>query len=114
MRVSAWIVCGGEPGAVGVADGEDPVGVRDLQQAAQLVVVERPAEREAPAVLLERADRLLQRLLERAADRHDLADRLHLGRQRAVGLRELLERPARDLDHAVVDGRLEATPASRA
>ena len=41
---------------------------------------------------LQAAQRLLQRLLERPADRHRLADRLHLRRQRRVGLGELLER----------------------
>jgi hypothetical protein len=57
---------------------------------------------------LEAAHGLLQRFLERAADRHRLADRLHLGRQRRVGALELLEGEARDLDHRVVDRRLEA------
>ena len=56
---------------------------------------------------LERAHRLQERLLERAADRHRLAHRLHLRGQRAVGLRELLEVPARELHDDVVDGRLE-------
>ena len=70
-------------------------------------VLQRPVEREPPPVLLEGAHGLLQRLLEGAADGHDLAHRLHLGRERAVGLRELLEGPARDLDHAVVEHRLE-------
>ena len=56
---------------------------------------------------LERTHRLEERLLERAADRHRLAHRLHLRRQRAIGLRELLEVPARELDDDVVDGRLE-------
>ena len=59
------------------------------------------------AAELERAERLQERFLERAADRHRLAHRLHLRRQRAVGLRELLERPARHLDDDVVDRRLE-------
>ena len=56
---------------------------------------------------LERAERLHEGFLEGAADRHHLADRLHLRGQRAIGARELLERPARDLDDDVVDGRLE-------
>ena len=75
---------------------------------AQLVEVgDGPVEREPPPVLLERAHRLLERLLERAADGHHLAHRLHLGGERAVGLGELLEGPARELHHAVVDGGLE-------
>ena len=56
---------------------------------------------------LEPAQRLLQRLLEGAADRHHLADRLHLRGQPVVGLRELLEREARHLGDDVVDRRLE-------
>ena len=50
---------------------------------------------------------LLERLLERAADRHHLADRLHLRRERRVGGRELLEGEPRDLHHHVVQHRLE-------
>ena len=56
---------------------------------------------------LERAQRLLQRLGERAADRHHLADRLHLRAEHRRRARQLLERPARDLGDDVVDGRLE-------
>ena len=56
---------------------------------------------------LERPDALHERFLEGAADGHHLAHRLHLRRQRAIGLRELLEVPARDLDDDVVDRRLE-------
>ena len=57
---------------------------------------------------LQAAQRLLQRFLERPADRHRLADRLHLRGQRRVGVGELLEGPARHLGDDVVDGRLEA------
>ena len=56
---------------------------------------------------LERSHALEERLLERAPDRHRLAHRLHLRRQRAIGLRELLEVPPRNLRHDVVDRRLE-------
>ena len=42
-----------------------------------------------------------------AVDRHHLAGRLHLRAERAVAERELVERPARDLDDAVVERRLE-------
>ena len=62
---------------------------------------------EAVGADLEPAQRFLQRLLERAADRHDLADGFHLRRQPVGGLRELLEREARNLRHDVVDRRLE-------
>ena len=56
---------------------------------------------------LQAPQRLLERLLESAADRHHLAHRLHLRRQPVVRLRELLEREARHLGDDVVDGRLE-------
>ena len=59
-------------------------------------------------VELARAHRLRERLLERAADRHRLAHRLHVGREAGVGARELLEREPRPLDDDVVDRRLEA------
>ena len=65
------------------------------------------AEHPAGPVDLEPAEPLLERLLERAADRHRLAHRLHLGRERRVGGRELLEGEARDLDDDVVEHRLE-------
>lgn len=53
------------------------------------------------------AQRLLQRFLEGATHRHHLAHRLHLGGETGIGLRELLEREARDLGDDVVDRRLE-------
>ena len=89
-----------------------PPIVRDHQlplQRGELLVglVLRLAEQRGAAAELERADALQERLLEGAADGHRLADRLHLRGQRLVGLRELLEGPARDLDDDVVDGRLE-------
>src|SRR5690606_28201096 len=56
---------------------------------------------------LQSAQRLLEALLEGAADRHHLADRLHLRGQARIGLRKLLEREAGDLRDHVVDRRLE-------
>ena len=53
------------------------------------------------------AQRLLQRFLEGAADRHDLADRLHGRGQHRLGAGEFLEGEARDLGHDIVDRRLE-------
>ena len=54
------------------------------------------------------AQPLAEALGERAADRHRLADRLHLRGERVLGARELLEREARQLRHDVVERRLEA------
>ena len=73
-------------------------------------------ERGAPGVvlgerpdtgLLEAAQRLVERRAERPVDGHHLAGRLHLAAQRPVGTWELVEREARQLDHDVVEGRLE-------
>ena len=100
----------GDPAPHRLREVEEPVRVGHPQPIAQRVVVRRWAvEPEPVAVLLQGADRLLERLLERAPDGHDLADRLHLGGERLVGLRKLLEGPAGHLHHAVVDGRLEGS-----
>ena len=68
---------------------------------------------EAGEAGLQAAQRLLQRFLEGAADRHHLADRLHGGGQHRLGAGEFLEGEARDLGDDIVDRRLEARPASR-
>ena len=65
------------------------------------------AEVQLRALLLQGAQRLLQRFGEVAAHGHRLAHGLHRGGQGVVGRRELLEGEARDLDHDVVQGRLE-------
>ena len=56
---------------------------------------------------LEPAQRLLQALLEGAADRHHFADRLHRRRQGVGGAGKFLERKAGNLGDDVIDGRLE-------
>ena len=57
--------------------------------------------------LLQRSEGLAEGGLEAALDGHDLTGRLHLGSEAAIGLGELVEGPARDLDHAVVEGGLK-------
>jgi hypothetical protein len=97
-----------------LADLEDTIGRRDGDRRQQVVVAPGRqlalggigVEPEAP--LLQRAQRLLQRLRERAPDRHRLADRLHLRAEDPGRAGQLLERPARDLGDDVVDDRLEA------
>jgi hypothetical protein len=92
--------------AEGIADKPDAVRSGLAEFLHDLVAVGRTLV-EAIGADLEAAQRLLKRLLEGAADRHHLAHRLHLRRQVVVGLREFLEREARDLRDDVVDGRLE-------
>lgn len=72
--------------ADGLHDGVDPAvgGPHGLFQEKSLVTG-LADERELAALLLQRPQRLLQRLGEVAADRHGLADRLHGGRQGGVG-----------------------------
>ena len=53
------------------------------------------------------AQGFLERFLEGAAHRHDLADRLHLRRQAGIGGREFFECETRNLGHHIVDARLE-------
>ena len=62
---------------------------------------------ESQTALLERAQALLQRLAERAADGHHLAHGLHRRSQGGRGRLELLERPPGDLGDDVVEGGLE-------
>ena len=69
---------------------------------------------EAPRADLQRAQRLLQRFLEGAADRHHLADRFHLRAEFVDRAAKFLEGEARNLGDHVIDGRLEAGRRHRA
>ncbi len=98
----------GHAAPVAFGHREAALGIGDADLLAQrLVVGGRPVHHQPPAVLLEGAHGLLQGLLEGAPDGHGFAHRLHLGGQGLVRLGKLLEGPARELDHAVVDGGLE-------
>ena len=59
-------------------------------------------------MLLQRADGLHERAFKIVADTHDLAGRLHLCGQRALGRDELIKRQAREFDDAVIERGLEA------
>ena len=63
---------------------------------------------ETTTTVLKGTHSLAKRFFERATDGHDFADGLHASGERVVGVLELLECKARNLDDAVVDGRLEA------
>ena len=102
----------GPAGTKRVADEQQPVRARVAQllgKRGRRLLGQRQVDlsREAVEAVLKAPERLLQRLLEGPADRHRLADRLHLRRQVAVGARKLLEGEARDLRDDVVDRRLE-------
>ncbi len=81
------------------------IGRRHRARARVGPVAVLPEQR--PSADLEAAHGFLQRRLEAAVDRHHLARRLHLRADLAVAEGELVERPARDFDHAVVQRRLE-------
>ena len=94
---------------------EDALGRGLPQRAAErlervvleAVVGESRPDVPARASDLERAQPLLERLLEGAPDRHRFAHGLHLRRQARIGRGELLERKARALHHDVIEHRLE-------
>ena len=79
-----------------------------MEILGQVLVVEALPRRRRAALELARAVGLEQRLAERPADAHRLADGLHLRSERRIGARELLEGEARELDDDVVERRLEA------
>ena len=95
-----------------IADVPDALGTRLAQLALDHLAV-GGALVEAVDADLQAAQRLLQRFLEGAADRHHLAHRLHLRGQAVVRLREFLEREARHLGDHVVDASARTRPASR-
>ena len=118
--------------AAGIVDqlvaGAEPHGLRDLEQAVRRRRAERGADGglvvgvvdalgriealdgdfvEAGEAGLQRAQRLLQALLEGAADRHGFAHRLHRGGEHVRGAGEFLEGKTGNLGDHVIDGRLE-------
>ncbi len=101
-----------EPAERGL-DLEDALGGghgRGADELVVVVVVELVLGRvavEAEPAGFEGPQRLLQRFRERPADRHHLADRLHLRAEHRHRTGQLLERPTRDLGDDVVDRRLE-------
>ena len=105
-----------EQGAHAPVGGDpEPVLEQGLGQGLEGPLVHRLASRgvghgQRPRVrmaVLEARPRLEKGLLEAAPYGHDLACRLHRCPDGAVGGAELVEGPARYLDHAVVEGRLE-------
>ena len=106
-----------QAGAERIGDVEHALGTGFLELAAQgdqvVLVRQVQAGRIEPVLAgFQPAQRLLQRFLEGAADRHHLADRFHLRGQARIGRREFLEREARDLGDDVVDRSARTMPAS--
>ena len=97
--------------AQGLGCNQQPVGRRPRQRsfdppvvgAVELAHAIEPAQPRFQA-----AQRLLQALGERPADRHHFADRLHRGRQQWRRALELFKGEARDLGDDIIDRRLEA------
>ncbi len=108
---------GAEP--EGLGDFEDAVGGGRAERGADGVLVVAFAGAlnrdliETGEAGLEAAQRLLQRFLEGAADRHDFAHRFHRGGEGRIGAGEFLEGKARDLGDDIIDGRLEGRRAWR-
>ena len=92
---------------------EEAVGRRRAERGADRALVVALAEAgdgdlvEAGEAGFQRAQRLLQTFLERAPDRHRLADRFHRRGQDRLGAGKFLEGKARDFGDDVIDGRLE-------
>ena len=64
--------------------------------------------RETRELIIDSADGLLDGLLKRATDAHDLTHGLHAAAEQPTDAVELLEIPARNLHHDVVQTRLKA------
>jgi len=78
------------------------------QRPADVIHDRLPVGDEAVHALTDHPQPFLERLLEGAADGHDLAHALHGAAQLLVHPLELAEIPARDLAHHVVECRFEA------
>ena len=115
-RVDAGGLCqsrGRDAAPQGDLQVEDSFWRRSSRLGHQLVVIEQlvgglgGVRVQARSALFERAERLLQRLREGPADGHHLPYGLHAGSKAVEAAGQLLERPARDLRHDVVDRGLE-------
>src|SRR5215216_1068286 len=84
------------PGAQGVEDSEDAVWARLVEAGMDVL-----------GVHFKRSHRFHQALSKRSPYRHDLANRVHPGREPGHSAGELLEREAGYLGHHVVQRRLE-------
>ena len=108
MCVSRCRIRDARPLAQGFVHHELPFAGGLVQQGEQVVeaaAAEVLDESQAVAAGFEGPDRLLEGLLVGLPDAHHLADGPHLRAELVLRPPELLERPARELDHDVVAGR---------
>ena len=101
----------GQPLAHRLGDHPDAVGRLHRQRLHHRGLVRRALDIdlvETGEPGFHRGQRLLQRLVDGAADRHDLAHRFHRRGELGLGAGEFLEGETRDLGDDVIDGRLEA------
>ena len=105
----------GHPGNEGALDLEDPLrrrgrhcGTQGVQRIVRHAIIRRAvADDPAHTPALKRAQPLLQRFLERPADRHRLTNGLHLRRQHRARRRKLLKGKSWTLHDHIVEHRLE-------
>ena len=96
----------GHADAERIRDIPEPLGSRICELVGHFLGVDG-LQVEAIDADFESAQRLLQRLLERASDGHHLTDGFHLRREAIVGLLEFFEREARNLGDDIIDRRFE-------
>src|SRR3989338_6362539 len=92
----------------GFSDGENTLVCRLAKPLVLFAELEAVAHQPFHS-RAEHAERLLQRLLKSTADRHDLADALHLRADLALHVPEFLQVPAWDFDNDIIEGGLEAS-----
>lgn len=79
----------------------------DTSETASLVHEQRSHLAESRELIINSSNSFLDRLLECAANTHHLTNTLHAAAQQATNPTELLQIPARNLDHDVVQAGLE-------
>ncbi len=103
----------GHPRCEGGGQVEKPLGVGGEEFGLELFSRVGQPRRQGlgnpEAADFQGAHRLLEGLLEGPADGHGFAHGFHRGGEDILRLRELLEGPAGDLHHAVIEGRLEGS-----
>ena len=105
------LVHGHDAAAERLTDREDALEIAGLYLFDNFCVAQLGNQRHIQRIYLhfDGADSLHHAALKAVGNRHNLAGRLHLGAQRFICVYEFIKRPARELDNAVVQRRLEAS-----